>query len=69
MKSLGIKKMQKVKQGSNWHDGNGKTFTVIHTVVIDGHTWVHYRNQQAEEFSCYEEAFLLRFRENANDKN
>jgi hypothetical protein len=37
--------------------------------VIDGHTWVHYRNQQAEEFSCYEEAFLLRFRENANDKN
>ena len=60
--------MQKVKQGSNWHDGNGKIFTVIHTVVIDGHTWVHYRNQQAEEFSCYEEAFLLRFVESTNDK-
>jgi hypothetical protein len=60
--------MQKVKQGSNWYDGNGKTFTVIHTVVIEGNTWVHYRNQQGEEFSCYEEAFLLRFRENANEK-
>jgi len=60
--------MQKVKQGSNWSNSTGVRFTVLHTVVIDGHTWVHYRNQQAEEFSCYEEAFLLRFREDANDK-
>lgn len=68
MKSLGIKKMQKVKQGSNWHDGSGKTFTVIHTIVIDENSWVHYRNQQGEEFSCFEEAFVSRFREDANDK-
>ena len=60
--------MQKVKHGSNWHDGNGKIFTVIHTIVIDGHTWVHYRNQQGKEFSCYEQAFVLRFREDANEK-
>jgi hypothetical protein len=60
--------MQKVKQGSNWHDGVGKTFTVIHTIVIDGNNWVHYRNQQGEEFSCFEEAFVSRFREDANDK-
>jgi hypothetical protein len=36
--------------------------------VLDGNTWVHYRNQQGEEFSCFEEAFILRFREDANDK-
>jgi hypothetical protein len=60
--------MQKVKQGSNWHDGSGKTFTVIHTIVIDENSWVHYRNQQGEEFSCFEEAFVSRFREDANDK-
>lgn len=60
--------MQKVKQGSNWHDGSGRTFTVIHTIVLDEKSWVHYRNQQGEEFSCFEEAFVLRFREHANDK-
>lgn len=60
--------MQIVSPSSNWYDGSGQTFTVLHRVVLDGKTWIHYRNQQGQEFSCYEEAFLLRFRENANDK-
>ncbi len=59
--------MQTIKQGSNWHDGSGKIFTVIHTIVLDGNSWVHYRNQHGEEFSCFEEAFLSRFREDANE--
>ena len=57
-----------VTPGSNWDGGDGRVFTVIHRVELEGKIWIHYRNQQGEEFSCYEEAFLSRFRENANEK-
>ena len=57
-----------VKEGSNWDGGNGKIFTVLHRVELEGKVWIHYRNQDGDEFSCYEDAFLIRFRENANEK-
>ena len=60
--------MREVKVGSTWTgSGNSETFTVIHRITLDGNVWVHYRNQRGEEFSCYEDAFLARFREHAND--
>jgi hypothetical protein len=60
--------MQEVKVGSVWTgSGFSDTFTVIHRITLDGNVWVHYRNQQGQEFSCYEDAFLVRFREHAND--
>jgi hypothetical protein len=52
------------KDGSNWGDGNGKKFHVINTVCLDDHTWVHYRSlNNGNEYSCYLESFLERFRE------
>ena len=58
--------MKEVKPGSNWSAGDREMFTVIHRVVVEGHTWIHYRNQHGQEFSCYEEAFLSRFTEHVN---
>lgn len=61
--------MQEVKTGSIWTgQGSAEVFTVLHRVKIDENIWIHYRNQKGQEFSCYEEAFLARFRENVNDK-
>lgn len=60
--------MQEVKVGSNWIGTERDVFTVIHRVELNSHIWIHYRNQKGQEFSCYEEAFLTRFRENTNDK-
>lgn len=57
-----------VKVGSNWGSDTGTIFTVLHRIELDGKIWIHYRNQQGKEFSCYEEAFLIRFREHANEK-
>ena len=57
-----------VKEGSNWDGGNGKIFTVIHRIELEGKMWIHYRDQKGEEYSCYEEAFLARFRETVNEK-
>jgi len=54
--------METVKPQTNWSSADGKKFTVIHVVDdAEGHTWVHYRNQQGQEFSCYKESFLSRF--------
>ena len=58
-----------VKQGSLW-EGGGKEFTVLHVVELNGHTWVHYRDQacpECREFSCYLESFLARFQPIVND--
>ncbi len=60
--------MQIVKEGSTWSGIDREQFTVIHRVVVDGNTWIHYRNQRGQEFSCFEEAFVARFREDTNDK-
>lgn len=57
-----------VREGTNWDGGEGRVFTVLHRVELEGKVWIHYRNQDGEEFSCYEEAFVSRFRENVNDK-
>lgn len=52
-----------VKEGSTWRGSDFQIFTVIHRVVIEGKTWIHYRNNKGQEFSCYEEAFVQRFTE------
>jgi hypothetical protein len=56
-----------VKAGSVW-GSNDKKFMVIHVVELDGHTWVHYRENlhnkatsDCKEYSCYLESFLSRF--------
>jgi hypothetical protein len=58
----------KIKEGSKWSGSNGRKFHVIHVVELDGHTWVHYIDEQAKEnenreYSCYIESFLSRFTE------
>jgi hypothetical protein len=58
-----------IKVGSLWESVD-KRFRVISVTELDGHTWVHYREDlgikvpalQCREYSCYEESFLLRFR-------
>lgn len=58
-----------ITEGSKWTDGKGKFFRVLNTVEIDGHSWVHYREdlgitvptKECKEFSCYEESFVIRF--------
>ncbi len=55
-----------VKSGTRWWAGDRKIFQVINVVEIDGHTWVHYRdekniNEECKEYSCYIESFLQRF--------
>lgn len=55
-----------IKDGSKWSGGD-KVFVVLHTVEQEGHTWIHYRSEKAEqngtprEYSCYQESFLSRF--------
>jgi hypothetical protein len=60
-----------IKEGSLWGTGEGKFFRVLSVKEIDGHTWVHYREDQGikvpalecREYSCYQESFLQRFRQ------
>jgi hypothetical protein len=55
-----------VKEGTKWTSADDKKFHVIHRVELDGHTWIHYIEEGKEncrEYSCYEESFLLRFRQ------
>ena len=60
--------MTPVKLGSVWVDTTAhRQFVVISRTEIDGNVWIHYRNNQGKEFSCYEESFKQRFRENANE--
>jgi hypothetical protein len=50
------------KEGSKWSGSSHVIFHVLHTIELDGHTWVHYRDDQ-REYSCYLESFLQRFKE------
>jgi hypothetical protein len=54
-----------IEQGSRWTSVNGKFFTVISRVVVEGNVWIYYRdnveNRPSNEYSCYEESFLSRF--------
>ena len=60
-----------VKEGSLWSDGKDKLFRVLHIVDLEGNTWVHYRSEpprgqsakDCKEYSCFLEAFKLRFSE------
>jgi hypothetical protein len=56
-----------IKDGSVWA-GSETKFIVLHTVELEGHTWVHYREHnpkkptlECKEYSCYLESFLTRF--------
>ena len=54
------------KDGSVWSGTEGQIFRVLHTVELEGHIWVHYCSEGREspqEYSCYLESFLQRFRE------
>ena len=54
------------KDGSHWSGTDGTVFRVLHTVELEGHTWVHYCSEDKtppREYSCYVESFLQRFRE------
>lgn len=56
-----------IKIGSRWIGNEGNVFIVISNAEVDGNRWVHYRNDQTgQEYSCFEESFVSRFRENAN---
>ncbi len=61
-----------LNKGSRWvsRDGSSREFTIIDVKDVEGHTWVHYRdnNSPPKEYSCYLESFLSRFMEHANDK-
>lgn len=53
--------MNIAKEGSKWASIDN-IFVVIHTIEIEGHTWVHYRLESSnQEYSCYVESFLERF--------
>jgi len=60
-----------VKEGSLWKTIDNKRFRVISVVETDGHTWVHYREEnnkgiftpECREYSCYQESFVSRFSE------
>lgn len=60
--------MNEIKPGSVWSGSEGKRFRVINVVEVDGHTWVHYRDdrvkqpvEECREYSCYIESFISRF--------
>ncbi len=57
-----------VTPGSLWGTSNSKKFRVISVTEVEGHTWVHYREDgcnpnidECREYSCYVESFLQRF--------
>ena len=57
------------KDGSKWTGHTYRTkFRVLHTIELDGHTWVHYcdNDNGEKEYSCYVESFLTRFTEIIN---
>lgn len=62
--NYGCAKMKDIKPGTEWWAGDRKKFVVLHVIEQDGHTWVHYRENQKgsnQEYSCYAESFLSRF--------
>jgi hypothetical protein len=57
------------KIGSKWSGSDSQQiFHVLHTIELEGHTWVHYIREttkdinETREYSCYLESFLERFR-------
>ena len=63
--------MTKIQEGTRWSASDRKVFIVIHEIEVDGHTWVHYRDEKGEparEYSCYKESFLSRFSKLPDDR-
>lgn len=56
------------KEGSKWAGNDRDVFHILHTIELDGHTWVHYiketkkETSEVREYSCYLESFLQRFK-------
>jgi len=53
-----------VKEGTRWSSSDGNVFHVMNVVEVDGHTWVHYEQDNVPEsrtFSCWVESFVGRF--------
>jgi hypothetical protein len=61
---------KKVTANSRWLSSDYKEFVVMHVIDDEqGRTWVHYRQDQPannQEYSCYEDSFLMRFKEDAS---
>lgn len=60
-----------VKEGSRWSSSDGRVFHVMSLVEVDGHTWVHYEQDDINEsrtFSCWIESFIMRFTPILNDQ-
>jgi hypothetical protein len=57
-----------IKEHTIWLGADQAEFTVLHTIELDGHRWVHYRDNKGKEYSCYEDAFKQRFTENVNKR-
>jgi hypothetical protein len=59
-----------IKEGSRWTSSDHKTFVVLHEIEVNGHQWVHYREEdvrtEPREYSCYRDSFLLRFKPHVN---
>jgi hypothetical protein len=51
--------------GSKWIARNNHIhFYVLHTIELEGNTWIHYKEHTSDrEYSCYVESFLQRFME------
>lgn len=59
-----------VKPGSLWWSGT-EYFRVLSRAEVNGEVWIHYRKEAsgAQEYSCYEQSFLQRFRPYENAKH
>lgn len=58
-----------IRVGSIWESFDLR-FVVIGVVEREGHIWIHYRNAKtAQEYSCYEESFVARYKEVLNDSH
>jgi hypothetical protein len=59
-----------VKEGTIWTSGD-KNFRVLSVTNVDNNIWIHYREDkgikvpsiECKEYSCYQESFILRFRQ------
>jgi hypothetical protein len=55
-----------VNVGEVWVGNYRDRFTVINKIEQNGKVWIHYRNINGTEFSCWEESFVHRFRKDVS---
>jgi hypothetical protein len=52
----------KIETGQIWTSIGQKEFRIISKVPVEDHIWVHYIDTKTgQEYSCYEDSFLVRF--------